>query len=112
MASQRAQGRPLRHVMAGWGASAHPLGLVPHPPSDLPRLGIRRDPRDPPKDAAKPSIPCHAAGVCCRSPKDVLPFPIARGREDGLVDPAELLPALPGPRGWTVSSRDRLSAYR
>ncbi|KAM6370642.1 CMP-N-acetylneuraminate-beta-galactosamide-alpha-2,3-sialyltransferase 4 isoform 2-T2 [Pluvialis apricaria] len=37
-----------------------------------------------------------------------------RGREDGLVDPAELLPALPGPRGWTVTggSRDESSGPR
>ncbi|XP_055551892.1 CMP-N-acetylneuraminate-beta-galactosamide-alpha-2,3-sialyltransferase 4 isoform X3 [Falco biarmicus] len=27
--------------------------------------------------------------------------PLGRGREDGLADPAELLPALPGPRGQT-----------
>ncbi|XP_040472169.1 CMP-N-acetylneuraminate-beta-galactosamide-alpha-2,3-sialyltransferase 4 isoform X8 [Falco naumanni] len=30
-----------------------------------------------------------------------------RGREDGLADPAELLPALPGPRGQTVTSGSR-----
>uniref|UniRef100_A0A8B9GAD1 ST3 beta-galactoside alpha-2,3-sialyltransferase 4 n=1 Tax=Amazona collaria TaxID=241587 RepID=A0A8B9GAD1_9PSIT len=38
----------------------------------------------------------------CWSPKDVLPS--SRGREDGLVDPTELLPTLPGPRGRTVTS--------
>ncbi|KAM9519627.1 CMP-N-acetylneuraminate-beta-galactosamide-alpha-2,3-sialyltransferase 4 isoform 1-T1 [Guaruba guarouba] len=38
---------------------------------------------------------------CC-SPKDVLPS--SRGREDGLVDPTELLPTLPGLRGQTVTS--------
>ncbi|KAM6295732.1 LOW QUALITY PROTEIN: CMP-N-acetylneuraminate-beta-galactosamide-alpha-2,3-sialyltransferase 4 [Aegotheles albertisi] len=31
----------------------------------------------------------------------VTPEPPGRGREDGLVDPTELLPALPGPRGRT-----------
>ncbi|XP_030361321.1 CMP-N-acetylneuraminate-beta-galactosamide-alpha-2,3-sialyltransferase 4 isoform X8 [Strigops habroptila] len=43
---------------------------------------------------------------CC-SPKDVLPSFFARGREDGLVDPTKLLPALPGPRGRTVTSDSR-----
>ncbi|XP_035753356.1 CMP-N-acetylneuraminate-beta-galactosamide-alpha-2,3-sialyltransferase 4 [Egretta garzetta] len=40
--------------------------------------------------------------------------PLGRGREDGLVDPAELLPALPGPRGRTVTgdSRDESSGPR
>ncbi|XP_040472167.1 CMP-N-acetylneuraminate-beta-galactosamide-alpha-2,3-sialyltransferase 4 isoform X6 [Falco naumanni] len=33
--------------------------------------------------------------------------PLGRGREDGLADPAELLPALPGPRGQTVTSGSR-----
>uniref|UniRef100_A0A8C8BHK9 CMP-N-acetylneuraminate-beta-galactosamide-alpha-2,3-sialyltransferase 4 n=1 Tax=Otus sunia TaxID=257818 RepID=A0A8C8BHK9_9STRI len=33
--------------------------------------------------------------------------PPGRGREDGLVDPAKLLPALPGPRGRTVTSASR-----
>ncbi|CAM9869699.1 unnamed protein product [Bubo scandiacus] len=33
--------------------------------------------------------------------------PLGRGREDGLVDPAKLLPALPGPRGRTVTSGSR-----
>ncbi|KAM6238417.1 CMP-N-acetylneuraminate-beta-galactosamide-alpha-2,3-sialyltransferase 4 isoform 3-T3 [Porphyrio hochstetteri] len=40
--------------------------------------------------------------------------PLGRGREDGLVEPAELLPALPGPRGRTVTggSRDESSGPR
>ncbi|XP_054659198.1 CMP-N-acetylneuraminate-beta-galactosamide-alpha-2,3-sialyltransferase 4 isoform X4 [Grus americana] len=40
--------------------------------------------------------------------------PLGRGGEDGLVEPAEFLPALPGPRGRTVTggSRDESSGPR
>ncbi|XP_051668414.1 CMP-N-acetylneuraminate-beta-galactosamide-alpha-2,3-sialyltransferase 4 isoform X1 [Manacus candei] len=38
--------------------------------------------------------------------------PPGRGREDGPVDPAELLPAPPGPRGRTVTSHDESSGPR
>lgn len=61
-------------------------------------LRIRRD--APGKDG------CPAVGGC--SPKDVLPSPFPRGREDGPVNRAELPP---GPRGRAVSSRDSLPAH-
>ncbi|XP_026719497.1 CMP-N-acetylneuraminate-beta-galactosamide-alpha-2,3-sialyltransferase 4 isoform X2 [Athene cunicularia] len=41
------------------------------------------------------------------SPDSVRGASFHGGREDGLVDPAELLPALPGPRGRTVTSGSR-----